>query len=182
MNSIVRSIQAFGIDLSIFIRFGNGQASAAVAFEGCAPQGEQLHAQSGCDDNAVHALMAEVHLLMGQAYHEYRAARLCHWTAQLVTPVRTEFQLSVFDQWLLEKLMAHCPQFQLGWTPLQDHPAVFRLMRDVSSLWIQVMPAGRSGICSTNVVTVSDVHSVTDAVRSFLDQVTHASALTEAAD
>jgi len=182
VNSIVRSTQTFGIGLSLFIRFGNGQASAAVAFEGCAPQGPQLHAQSSCDDNGVHDLMAEVHRLMGQAYQEYRAARLCQWTAQLVSPVRTEFQLSVFDQWLLEKLMSHCPQFQLGWTPLQDHPAVFRFMRDVSSLWIQVMPTDRSGVCSTSVVTVSDVHSVTDAVRSFLDQVTRASALTEAAD
>ena len=75
------------------------------------------------------------------------------------------FELSVFDQWLLEKLLARCSHFQLSWTPLQDHPASFRLMRDAGSLWIQVMPEGRSGPCCTRVVEVGDVHSVIRGVR-----------------
>ncbi|WP_188974377.1 hypothetical protein [Deinococcus aerolatus] len=182
MNSIVRGIRDFGLDLSLLIRVGGGQASADVAFEGCAAQGPQLLVQNSCDDSAVHDLVTEVHRLMGQAYQEYRNARLCQWTAQLVSPVGSDVRLSVFDQWLLEKLLVHCPHFQLGWTPLQDHPAAFRLRRDVGSLWIQVMPADRSGICCTSVVPVSDVHSMTNAVRGFLDQVIVASVLAEAAD
>ena len=123
MNTIVRSVQAFGLDLSVLIRFGSGRASASVAFEGQAPQGPQLQAHNSCDDSAVHDLMAEVHQLMERAYQEYRATRLRQWTAQLVSPVGANFELSVFDQWLLEKLLARCAHFELSWTPLQDHPA-----------------------------------------------------------
>ena len=182
MNSIVRSVQAFGLDLSVFIRFGNGQASAAVAFEGQTPQGRIFHAQSSCDDSAVHDVMNEVHQFTERAYQEYRAARLCRWAAQLVSPIGTDFQLSVFDQWLLEKLVARCPQFQLGWTPLQDYPASFRLMRDAGSLWIQVLPSSHGGSSYTGVVEVSDAHSVINAVRGVLGQLGADSVITEAAD
>ncbi|GAA4001684.1 hypothetical protein GCM10022631_10310 [Deinococcus rubellus] len=126
--------------------------------------------------------MAEVHRLAEQAHQEYRAARLCHWAAQLVSPVGTDFQPSVFDQWLLEKLVARCPHFQLGWTPLQDHPASFRLMRNGGSLWIQVTPESLSARCSTRVVQISDADSVMKAVRGHLSQIGANSVLTEAAD
>ncbi len=182
MNSIVRGIRDFGLDLSLLIRLGDGQASADIAFEGCDAQGPQLLVQSSCDDMAVHDLIAEAHRLMGQAYQEYRNARLCQWTAQLVSPIGSDVRLSVFDQWLLEKLLVHSPQFQLGWTPLQDHPAAFRLKRDVGSLWIQVRTADQGGICCTNVVPVTDIHSMTNDVRIFLGQIIAASALAEAAD
>lgn len=182
MNSLVRSIQTFGIDLSLLIRFENGQASAAVAFEGHTPQGTHLQAQNTCKDTAVHDLTTQVHQLMECAYQQYRDVRLCQWTAQLVTPVGPDFQLSVFDQWLFEKLMASCPSFQLGWTPLQDDPAAFRLMRDGSSLRIQVMPENRSGTCCTSVVAVRDAHSMMNAVRDFLGQVIAIRASAEAAD
>ena len=88
MNTIVRSVQAFGLDLSVLIRFGSGHASASVAFEGHAPQGPQLQAHNSCDDSAVHDLMDEVHQLMKQACPGIprhpaasvdRSARLAKW-------------------------------------------------------------------------------------------------------
>ncbi|GGR26330.1 hypothetical protein GCM10008957_42350 [Deinococcus ruber] len=164
------------------ICFRDGQASAAVAFEGHAPQGPRLQAQNTCHESAVHDLMTQVHQLMERAYQQYRDARLCQWTAQLVAPVGSDVQLSVFDQWLLEKLMTTCPQFQVGWTPLQDVPAAFRVLRVGSSLRIQVMLGGLSGVPHTTVIAVSDVHQLTTAVRDFVGQVIATSVSAGAAD
>jgi len=162
--------------------FKNNRASAEIAFEGQAPQGALLWTQNTCNDSVVQDLTAQVHELMERAYQQYRAARLCQWTAQLVAPVGADFQFSVFDQWLLEKLMTCCPHFQVGWTPLQDDPAAFRLMRDGSSVRIQVVPVSGGGACFTSVVTVFDVYSLMNAVQHAAGQVMAVRAPAEAAD
>ena len=182
MNSTVRNVQAYGLDLSLSVRYGNGNASAAVFFPGQAPQGPHLHAQRSCDDSAVQDLVGQVHQLMKAAYDQYRDARMCQWTMKLVNPVGFDFQLSVFDQWLLDKLIVSCPRFQLGWTPLDDHAGAFRLMRDGSTLRIQVMPVGRDGGCSTSVVAVTDIHGMVSAVRALIREVIMVSGSAEAAD
>lgn len=182
MNSIVRHVQVLGLDLSLQIHFGGGCASAAVAFEGRAPQGSWLQAQNSCNDSAVHDLMTEVHQLAERAYQEYRAARLRHWTAQLVSPIGANLQLSVFDHWLLEKLLTRCPTFQLGWTPLPGQQASFRLLGDDGSIWIQVMSDHRHRNGCTSVLKISDVHSLMDAVRALLNQLDMAAPSAEAAD
>lgn len=182
MNSIVRSVQAYGLDLSLSIRYGNGHANASVAFTGQAPQGAPLQAQGTCDDSAVQNLLAQVHQLMEDAYGQYRDARMCQWTTELVAPVGPDFQLSVFDQWLLDKLIVSCPHFQLGWTPLLDHAGAFRMMRDGPSLRLQVTPVSGDRSCFTSVAPVTDVHGMVSAVRELIGEVTLLSVSAEAAD
>ncbi|THF84360.1 hypothetical protein E7T09_20340 [Deinococcus sp. KSM4-11] len=182
MNSIVRNVQALGLDLSLQIHFDGSCARAAVAFEGRAPQGSQLHAQNSCTDSAVHELMSEVNHLAERVYQEYRAAHLQHWTAQLVSPIGANLQLSVFDHWLLEKLMTRCLHFQLGWTPLPGHQASFRFLCDDGRIWVQVMSEKRHHNSCTNVVETTDIHSLMNAVRALLDQLDMAAPSAEAAD
>lgn len=180
MKTVVRTESVAGLALTVRITFDGRSACASVALGDDPPGGDCIEVEANHINEAVTAIMTRVRYLAEATYQQYRAAQLRNWTVQFLLPVSGSGHASAFDCWLLNRLIARCPNFQVGWTPLPGHSANFRLMRERSTISVEVGSTREPSVGRCGSVTAIDAYTVMTVVRGLARQLP--ASLAEAAD
>jgi hypothetical protein len=180
MKTIVRNESVGGLPLTVRITFDHGQAHGTIALGSDVPGGDGIWVQANTLDDAVTDIMTQVRHLALASYEQYRAADLRSAAVQFLLPVSESGHASAFDCWLLNRLIARCPAFQVGWTPLPGFEANFRLSCEHSIISVEVASTHRPHSTCTGIVSAIDAYTVMTVIRGLARQLS--ASISEAAD
>ncbi|THF67941.1 hypothetical protein E7T06_18885 [Deinococcus sp. Arct2-2] len=180
MRTIVRNESVAGLALTVRITFDHGKAHGTIALGTDVPGGDGIWVQANTLDDAVTDIMTQVRRLGMKSYEQYRMADLRNSAVQFLLPISESGHASAFDCWLLNRLIARCPSFEVGWTPLPGSAANFRLICERSTISVEVISTQMPHTSCTGVVTAIDAYTVMTVVRGLARQLPASAA--EAAD
>ncbi len=180
MRTTVRSESVAGLALTVRITFDGGKAHGTIALGNDVPGGDGIWVQATSMDDAVTEIMTQVRQLAMNCYEQYRMADLRNSAVQFLLPVSESGHASAFDCWLLNRLIARCPAFQVDWTPLPGSAANFRLVCEGLLISVEVASAQNPQTTCSGIVTAIDAYTVMTVVRGLVRQLP--ASASEAAD
>ena len=168
MIALTRTENTYGLNLTIEITFDGEYATSTVLFED--EVDDTLTERADNPSDILARTLQRVRSNAERAYLEYRAALLRGWAVSFTEPIPPSGRPSAFDRWMLSKMIARCPSFQVNWTPLTGTGLVARVLRNDQLAWVQVAPDACVRDARTIALSRVDLPAILSAINSLMQE------------